>query len=94
MSFGLAEPAGVRALSIQPGRLFEPRGSIRTVTAEETIHVRELEARIRSLEATLAHVRAVADSERRRADVAESSAKRAWSIAAWGGARPREGQPV
>lgn len=47
----------------------------------------DLETRLQSAEAALAHARQIAEAERRRADAAEASARRAWEIATWGGAR-------
>lgn len=38
---------------------------------------------IKSLEQALAHARALADAERRRAERAEASARRAWQLATW-----------
>jgi hypothetical protein len=44
-------------------------------------------ARIVELEAALTHIRAIADTERRRAARAEESAERAWRLIPWGTTR-------
>ena len=44
--------------------------------------------RIAELEVALAHARQVAEAERRRAELAQESARHAWQRAAW--ARPRD----
>jgi hypothetical protein len=41
--------------------------------------------RITELERALAHARSVADAERKRAELAEASARRAWQLATWRG---------
>ena len=45
---------------------------------------------VKQLEEALQHTRSVADAERRRAERAEESARRAWEMASWGGQRTRE----
>jgi hypothetical protein len=46
-----------------------------------------LELRIQQLQADLQYARAIAEQERRRAQRAEESAKRAWRLVCWAGAR-------
>ena len=48
------------------------------------------EDRIHELERALTQARDLAEAERRRATLAEDSAKRAWQLAAWPGV-PRRG---
>lgn len=48
--------------------------------------------KVQELEAALRHAREIAERERAARRAAEESAKRAWSIALWGGAQ-RQGGP-
>jgi hypothetical protein len=70
-----------------PGLRGRPCGRLARAP-EET--AKSLQARIRDLERANAHLRAVAEADRRLAADARQSAERAWSLAAWGGAGARE----
>jgi hypothetical protein len=48
-----------------------------------------LEERVRDLEQTLSYTRALATQERQRAEAAERSARRAWSLVGWRAGGPR-----
>jgi hypothetical protein len=57
------------------------------MTPDEKRQFDELHAQVEVLTRTVNHWRGVADTHRRRAELADASAQRAWQLASWGGRR-------